>query len=181
MNQEDVHDASWFLSPACFGKGGGYTMKRFFLLLIMVIMLNPSVSRGEDFLGAPLPPGGKIVYQSGSRLEKSYPLTYEEAIEFYRNALKGWEDIKFWERVREVKIEEYNVRPWHSITIEKADDGGTRITVKKDSWTWILGTLAMRFLAVFGVLVALYIPLSIVGSISARIALKKKAQKTDKK
>jgi hypothetical protein len=150
-------------------------MKRFLLLAVMVMILIPSVSRGDDFLGAPLPPGGKVVFQSGTRLEKSYPLTYEEAIAFYKEALKGWEDIKFWERKREIKIEEYNVRPWHSITIQKAD-GGTSITVRKDSWTWILGTLTMRFTGVFGVLVCLYIPLSIVGSISGRIALKKKAQ-----
>jgi hypothetical protein len=155
-------------------------MKRFLLLLVMVMTLVPSVSKGEDFLGAPLPPGGKVVYQSGTRLEKSYPLTYEEAIAFYKDALKGWEDIKFWVRGREIKIEEYNVRPWHSITIQKMD-GGTRITVRKDSWTWILGTLTMRFLGVFGVLVALYIPLSIVGSISGRIALRKKGQNKENK
>ena len=156
-------------------------MKRFFLLLVVVMLFDPSVAKGEDFLGAPLPPGGKIVNQSDSRLEKRYPLTYEEAIEFYRTALKDEADIKFWERAREVKIEEYNVRPWHSITIEKADDGGTRITIMKDSWTWILGTLSIRWLAVVGVLVALYIPLSIVGSISARIALKRRAEKREVK
>jgi hypothetical protein len=163
-----------------FEKGGGYTMKRFLLLLVMIMLLIPSVSKGDDFLGAPLPPGGKVVHQSGSIMEKTYPLTYEEAIAFYKEALKGWEDIKFWERKREIKIEEYNVRPWHSITIQKAD-GGTRITVRKDSWTWILGTLIMRFAGVFGVLVCLYIPLSIVGSISGRIALRKKAQKKENK
>ena len=155
-------------------------MKRFLLLLLLVLIFNPCVSMGEDFLGAPLPPGGKVVFQSDTRLEKSYPLSYENAIKFYESALKDEEDIKFWERVREIKIEEYNVRPWHSITIEKAD-GGTRITVVKDSWTWILGTLCIRWLAVFGVLVALYIPLSIVGAVSARIALKKKAKTSQAK
>jgi hypothetical protein len=160
----------------CFEELGGYIMKRFLLLSVMVMILIPSVSRGEDFLGAPLPPGGIVVLRSESMLEKSYPLTYEEAIAFYKDALKGWEDIKFWVRKREIKIEEYNVRPWHSITIQKVD-GGTRITVRKDSWTWILGTLTMRFMGVFGVLVCLYIPLSIVGSVSGRIALRKKALK----
>jgi hypothetical protein len=153
-------------------------MKKFLLLLVVVMLLHPSISRGEDFLGAPLPPGGKVVSKSDSKLEKNYPLTYKEAIKFYEEALKGWEDVKFWDREREVKIEEYNVRPWHSITIEKADGGGTTITVRKDSWTWILGTLLMRWLTVFGILVALFIPLSIVGVISAKIASRKKAKMT---
>jgi hypothetical protein len=153
-------------------------MKKFLLLLVVVMLLHPSISRGEDFLGAPLPPGGKVVSKSDSKLEKNYPLTYKEAIKFYEEALKGWEDVKFWDREREVKIEEYNVRPWHSITIEKADGGGTTITVRKDSWTWILGTLIMRWLTVFGILVALFIPLSIVGVISAKIASRKKAKMT---
>lgn len=153
-------------------------MRKFLFLFVMVLVSTPSVSMGEDFLGAPLPPGGKTVYQSVSVLEKSYPLALEEVMEFYRSALKEEEDIKFYDRVGEVKIEEYNVRPWHSITVTKAEGGGTRITVRKDSWTWILGTLFLRWLAVFGVLVALFIPLSVTGSFSARIALKKKAQKT---
>jgi len=153
-------------------------MKKFLLLLGVVIALNSSVSMAEDFLGAPLPPGGKVVSQSDSMLEKSYPISYEEAIQFYKKALEGWEDVKFWERNKEIKIEEYNVRPWHSITVEKADGGGTTITVRKDSWTWILGTLLMRWLTVFGILVALFIPLSIVGAISARIASRKNAKMT---
>jgi hypothetical protein len=133
--------------------------------ILFVFILCPSFSWADDFLGAPLPPGGKIITQTKSRLEKSYDIPYEEIITYYKKTLQNEPDIKFWDKGEGTRIEEYNTRPWHSISIRPAGQGESTVVVLKDSWTWIIGTLLVRFLGVFGILIALYIALSIAGAI----------------
>jgi hypothetical protein len=45
----------------------------------------------------------------------------------------------------------------------------TEIVLMKDNWTWIMGTLTLRFFGVFAVLMVLYVVLLISGAIISRI------------
>lgn len=152
-------------------------MRTFLLSVVIATMaLCANFSFGEDFLGAPVMPGGKVVLQTDERLEKTYDIPFAEALAFYRDALKGEKDIKFRDRGAQVLVEEYSNRPWHSIRIIKLDKGGSEIVHLKDNWTWILGTLTLRFFGVFAVLFVLYLALAIAGAIVSRL-FKTQAQK----
>jgi hypothetical protein len=114
-------------------------------------------------------PGGKVISQTEERLEKSYDEPFEATVKFYRDALKEEKDIKYLDRGKELYIEEHSNRPWHSVTIIKVAEGRTDVVLLKDNWTWILGTLSLRFFGVFAVLFVLYIALSISGAIMSRL------------
>ena len=64
-------------------------------------------------------PGGKVITQTDSRLEKTYDMPYEEALAFYKEALKEEKDIKFRDRGWHTFIEDHKDRPWHAITVSK--------------------------------------------------------------
>lgn len=134
-------------------------MKKGLWLILLAFTAAPVWAAG--FLEAPLPEGGQIVKQTDRQMAVAYPLSHDQALEFYKNALSGQEDIKFRDWKNETYIEDNGRRPWHSITIAKEDQKGTTITVSADSWTWILGTLILRFIGVFVVLVVLMIALLI--------------------
>jgi hypothetical protein len=156
---------------------GANAMRIFFWSALITVLIGASgLSFGEDFLGAPVMPGGKEVSQSGERLHKTYDVSYEKAVEFYRDALKGEKDVKFRDRGDHMLIEEYSNRPWHSIRIIKAAEGRCEIAFLKDNWTWILGTLTLRFFGVFAVLFVLYVALEIAGAIISKL-LKMQEQK----
>jgi hypothetical protein len=152
-------------------------MKRLILVVLFVCIFCPTCLCAEDFLGAPVLPGGKIVTQTDSRLEKTYDMSYEDALAFYKEALKGQEDIKFRDRGWHTFIEDHKDRPWHSITVSKLKGGGVSTVTVRDNWTWIIGTLVIRFLGVFGVLVVLYIALAISGGILKRTSKGEAPQK----
>jgi len=140
-------------------------MKILISSILFICILCPGFSSADDFLNAPLPPGGKIISQTEKRLEKLYDIPYEEILTYYQKTLQNEQDIKFWDKAEGTRIEEYNTRPWHSISINRAGQGESTIIVLKDNWTWIIGTLLIRFLGVFGILIALFIALSIAGTI----------------
>jgi hypothetical protein len=145
-------------------------MKNFlWSVVIASLAFCSSVSYAEDFLGAPVIPGGTIVSQTDDRLEKTYNLSYDSAVNFYREALKEYKDVKFRDRGGQIVIEEYSNRPWHSVTITKVAEDKTEIVLMKDNWTWIMGTLTLRFFGVFAVLMVLYVVLLISGAIISRI------------
>lgn len=127
-----------------------------FCLLIVVLVSIPSTSRAEDFLGAPVMTGGTTVRAEKRLLEKSYDFSREQVLDFYKGILKDVQDLKFWERSDRSEIYEYGNQPWQKITISENGKGQTLVTIEKDSWTWILGTLTIRFVGVFVVLVVLY-------------------------
>jgi hypothetical protein len=139
------------------------------ILLIVILCISlPTVVCAEDFLGAPVMPGGKTLVSKSDRLETIYDMKYDEVVNFYRKALKSEQYVKFWDRGDAMYIEEHLDRPWHSITISSTDKGQTTIVILKDNWTWIIGTLMLRFIGTFAVLTALYIALSISGTILSR-------------
>jgi hypothetical protein len=143
-------------------------MKNLRLLIIVLFVLVPTLLYADDFLGCPVISGGKVVVSSDSRLEKDYDMGYDEVVAFYKKALKSEKYVKFWDRGDSIYIEDHLDRPWHSVTISKTEKDGTKVVCLKDNWTWIMGTLTLRFVGVFAVLAVLYIALSISGTIISR-------------
>ena len=135
-------------------------MKRILILLYVVMLVLLGISdagQAEDFLGAPVMPGGTTVRAEKRLLEKSYDFPKEQVLDFYKGILKDVvQNLKFWERSDRLEIYEYGNQPWQKITISENGKGQTLVTIEKDSWTWILGTLTIRFVGVFVVLVVLY-------------------------
>lgn len=141
------------------------------VLILVLGMCLPSICGAEEFLQAPVLPGGKVLTSEDSRLQKAYDdVGYRQAVKYYEEALKEQQDVKFWERTAETCIEDHGSRPWHSITIEKTSTGAVTITIVRDSWTWIIGTLVLRFIGVFVVLCVLYAGMSISGAILSRFS-----------
>jgi len=145
-------------------------MKNSFCSVVVVFgVLCCSFSFAEDFLGAPVMPDGKVVSETPERLEKTYNVPFHAAVKFYQDALKGEKDIKFRDWGAQTRIEDHSNRPWQSITITKAAEDRTDIVFLKFNWTWIFGTLILRFFGVFVVLIVLYVSMSISGAIIPRL------------
>lgn len=151
-------------------------MKQWILLLSLVIFF-PLSSYGEDFLGAPVIPQGTTTKMTDDRLEMKVGLSHDEVIAFYREALKDFQDIKFRNWKDATYIEDDGRMPWHSITVSKGGETETEITIVKDNWTWIIGTLVLRYIGVFMVLMVLLIGMSVSGRIISRSVAKMDAKK----
>jgi hypothetical protein len=143
-------------------------MKKLAVCIILFVMLVPAGIKAEDFLGAPVIPEGQTTLKSGSRLEMKTTLSHDQAVEFYQKALAAYPDIKFRDWKNATYIEDDGNLKWHSITISKQDEGGTTIVILKDNWTWIIGTLILRFVGVFVVLLLLYVGMFFSGSIISK-------------
>ena len=152
-------------------------MKAVFLILWFFIISSSGPSYAEDFLGAPVIPEGKIVLRTESRLEMVSPLSHDEVMGFYEEALKGYKDIKFRDWKDATYIEDDGKLSWHSITISKQYKEGTHIVIVEDNWTWIIGTLALRYIGVFMVLLILLLGMSASGAIISRWVKKMEAKK----
>jgi len=139
------------------------------IILTLVFLLCLSVHSGAaDFLKAPVISQGRVILKTDSRLEVKTTLSHHEALTFYKEALKKYEDIKFREWEDCTYIEDDGKLPWHSITISKGDKDGATVIIMKDNWTWIIGTLILRYIGVFSVLIVLYLGMSISGRIISR-------------
>ena len=133
--------------------------------LFLVLLLFPAISNAEDFLGAPVVSQGKENLRTDTRLEMKTPLSHDEVVLFYREQLKGLPDIKFRDWTDSTYIEDDGARPWHSITISKNDKDGATIVIVKDNWTWIIGTLILRYIGVFVVLMIVLLGMVFSGKI----------------
>ena len=133
-------------------------MKKFILMIFFLSLVSHChYLNAEDFLGAPIIPQGKSMQRTDTRLELKTDLSHDDTVGFYKKALEGCKDIRFREWEDATYIEDDGNRPWHSITISKWDKDGTTIVIMKDNWTWIIGTLILRFVGVFVVLLVLYL------------------------
>jgi len=151
-------------------------MKKNICLFIVLLFVLPLSSNAEDFLGAPLVPGGTIIQKTEKRLELKTGLSHAEALAFYKEALKGFKDIKFREWEDATYVEDNGKLTWHSITISREDKEGTTIVVMKDSWTWIIGTLVLRYIGVFVVLLFLLLGMIVSGAIISRSVKRREAK-----
>jgi len=141
-------------------------------------MVSTAPLGAEDFLGAPVLPQGEETIKTDARLELKTTLSHDQVVAFYREALKGFQDIKFREWEDATYIEDDGKLEWHSITISKGDEKETTVTIVKDNWTWIIGTLILRYIGVFVVLMILFLGMSISGRIISAIVRKMEAEKT---
>jgi len=141
-------------------------MKKLINVVFIIVLLNPGIIFGaEDFLEAPVIPQGTEIKKTDARLELKIGLSHNEVLSFYKGALKGLDNIKFREWKDATYIEDDGNRPWHSITISKGDQRETQIIIVKDNWTWIIGTLLLRYIGVFVVLMVLFLGMSFSGKI----------------
>ena len=149
------------------------------ILLTLVFFLSLSAHLGAvDFLKAPVIPQGKVIAKTDSRLELKTNLSHDEVLSFYKKRLKAFEDIKFREWKDSTYIEDDGKLPWHSINISKGDQDGATVIILKDNWTWIIGTLILRFIGVFVVLLVLYLGMSVSGRIISR-SIKRMGEKSN--
>ena len=149
------------------------------VLILCLALFFPAPSLAEDFLGAPVITEGKIIKKTDIRLETKVPLSHDGVLEFYQKALKDETDIKFRDWKDSTYIEDDGKRAWHSITISKGPGTATQVVILKDNWTWIVGTLILRFVAVFVVLLVLYVGMNVSGKIinsASKKAASKKAE-----
>jgi hypothetical protein len=151
-------------------------MKRFVCILIgSLFLVFPYISIADDFLGAPLVPVSETIQKTDTRMELKTSASHDEIVLFYKEALKDYTDIKFREWKDATYIEDDGKLAWHSITISKGDPQETTIVIVKDNWTWIIGTLIIRYIGVFVVLIVLFLGMSISGAIISR-SMKKLAK-----
>ena len=140
-------------------------MKKLALLLLILVMFLPASSSAEDFLGAPVIGQGKENLRTDARLEMKSPLSHDEVLLFYREQFKDVPNIKFRDWKDSTYIEDDGAAPWHSITISKDEKDGATIVIIKDNWTWIIGTLILRYIGVFAVLMIVFVGMVVSGKI----------------
>ena len=152
-------------------------MKNIVFALVVLFLVFPAYTNAEDFLGAPVILEGKVIQKTDSRLEMKAELSHDEVLMFYKEALKEAQDIKIREWEDATYIEDDGRLAWHSITISKAVEGETTVVIVKDNWTWIIGTLILRYIGVFAVLLVLFLGMSVSGKIISSSIKKAEAKK----
>ncbi|HPA15627.1 MAG TPA: hypothetical protein PKV75_10215 [Desulfobacterales bacterium] len=138
-------------------------MKTCVFMLLVFSFVFPLHVNAEDFLGAPVVSTGKTILKTEARLELETDRSHDEVLQFYKEALKNASDIKYRDWKDYTYIEDDGNRLWHSITIAKNDKTGAAVVIVKDNWTWIIGTLFLRFVGVFVVLFIVFAGMSISG------------------
>ena len=153
-------------------------MKKIILLTLIVCWLVSvsGWSRADDFLGAPVIPGAEQISKTKKRLELNSKKTHAEVLEFYKKALSQFSDIKYRNWKDDTYIEDDGNLKWHSITISNNDANGAVVVIMKDNWTWIIGTLILRFVGVFVVLLFLLLGMTVSGAIISRSVKKVEAK-----
>jgi len=144
-------------------------MKKLLVLWVGLLILGfPGHTLAEEFLGVPIMPGGRLVMSTRSMDKRVYEVSHEQVLAYYQEVLKEANDLKLRDRKTEVTIEDNGRLSWHRISISKNGSKQSDVTITKDSWTWILGTLTLRFTGVFVVLMILYICMKFEMSLIAR-------------
>jgi hypothetical protein len=138
-------------------------MKKTALLLILFCFAFPVSSWADQFLEVPIIPGATIITQTDSRMEIKVGKSHDEVLKFYQNVFKDQQDVKYRDWKKATYIEDDGNMPWHSVTISGDGVHGASVVIVKDNWTWIIGTLILRFVAVFVVLLVLYVSMTLSG------------------
>jgi hypothetical protein len=140
------------------------------IAFLAILFICSSPVWAEEFLSAPMIPNGQILSKTNSKITLSYPISHDQALCFYQDKFKDNRNIRYRDWKDETYIEDDGNAPWHSIRISKTEKAGTVITITEDSWTWIIGTLTLRFAGVFVVLTILYLGMVLSGAILSRVA-----------
>ncbi|MFH1123109.1 MAG: hypothetical protein V1758_05555 [Pseudomonadota bacterium] len=152
-------------------------MKSLILFAVLSLIISSPCS-AEDFLGAPIMPDGQTLKSGKGKMEKVYDIPATQILSFYKEKLKDNKDIKYRELGNQINIEEYGNAAWHKIVLSENAKGQTSFVIVKDNWTWIIGTLTIRFTGVFVVLLVLYLAMNIATGIIARSVGRLEAGKT---
>ncbi len=148
-------------------------VRNIILVLWILLFLFPCYSMGEDFMGVPIIPNSKIISKGDKDIQFVVNMSHDQVLKFYKDVLKGQADIRIREWKDSTYIEDDGNRKWHSITIyRKPINDGIKVVIKKDNWTWIMGTLVLRYVGVFFVLMTLLLALSVLGKIVSTIVKK---------
>ena len=137
-------------------------MKKIHILaatLLWLCLAAPALA--ADFLGAPLPEGGVLVKDEAERIERSYDQPAPALYKYFQDTLKGQKDLKFREVRGDLVVEDFGDRHWHKISVTPDGPSKSTLVITKDSWSWIVGMLALRFTGVFIVLLVLYFAMSL--------------------
>ncbi len=145
-------------------------MKKTIFTLLILIFLPGFIYGGGDMPKVPLTDDSQIISENEDKLEYTTGLSHDEALAFYKETFKGLKDINIRDWKNATYIEDDSNRPWHSVLIsKKMEDQKTSIVISQDSWSWITGTLILRFIGVFIVLLILYVGLTVSGAIISRV------------
>lgn len=156
-------------------------MKRTIFTLLILIFLPGFLYAGGDMLKVPLTDDSQIISENEGKLEFTTGLSHDEALAFYKETFKGLKDINFRDWTNATYIEDDSNRPWHSVLISKnMEEQKTKIVISQDSWSWITGTLILRFIGVFIVLLILYVGLTVSGAVISRVVNRNAAKATAK-
>ncbi len=149
----------------------------FAVVALLTIYSTPLLA--EDFLGIPIVPGGEVVDRTENRVEMKTAMSHGEIVDYYEGILKDYKDIKALDRDDNTQITDHGNLKWHSISVSKKKlEGKTTVVIKKDSWSWIFGTLVLRYIGVFAVIIMLFICMSISGAVISRSISRIEAKKT---
>ncbi|MBN2038705.1 MAG: hypothetical protein JW864_01605 [Spirochaetes bacterium] len=149
--------------------------KIYFIIFVSLFICNPLFARGNGF---PVPKDGQSIPVSDSDdhayLYTSISLSDIEV--FYQHEFQDDDTIN-WRKSDDngFIIDDWGNRDWHKITVIDNGKDGIQITVQPDKWTWIIGTLVIRFIGVLIVLSILMFFIYVSGSIFKLTAKAKKA------
>jgi hypothetical protein len=123
------------------------------------------IPAGPQWNGAPIMPDGRTVTTDPGEIVIEYDAPYARVLSWYQQALTRYPDARYRDWSDEMYIEDQGVSRWHAIKLSKTGGATTRVTIKRDNWTWIIATLVIRFTGVFVVLVVLWIGLKLAGAL----------------
>ena len=158
----------------------GEKMKKYMITLYLLIVISSFVNAAEEkdykfFKAPPSIPGAEEVSEIDGKQQYNTKMSHDDLLAFYKKEFKDSEDIKYRDWADATYIEDDGAREWHSITISKDNENAT-VIVATDNWTWIIGTLILRYIGVFIVLLVLYAGMQISGKIISS-SVKKAAAK----
>lgn len=135
-------------------------MRKLIALVTLLLLLTAASAWAKEYLGLPLFDPGVAGKVDEMEFEATYPVAPEKVLEFYKKALEGEQDVRFREFGGNLLVEDFGARPWNKILIAKGDPAQAKVTITKDSWTWIIGMLSLRFMGVFTVLLVLFLAMA---------------------
>jgi len=153
-------------------------MKKIPILLFMCMLLIYCNNLYAATPLAPVPEGGNLI--SGKETNKEIYIynntTLAEIDKFYKNTFKDYPGLSRQkaESPKVISMNDWGNSKWHNITITDKDKDGIEIVITRDSWTWIIGTLVIRFVGVFIILATLMIFMFISSYFFTRYDSKKK-------
>lgn len=145
-------------------------MKKLITLAVLLLWGVAVPALAEEFGTLPIMEGGRTLPISNEdELVKEYNVAPEKVWNFYKGLLSEGKQIRFTDRGHLYTIEDLGSRPWRRIVITKTAPDKTEVTVAMLTWKWIIIMLTLRFMAVFVVLLVLYVATSLATSLLVRM------------